>query len=210
MISRFSNILVLLILISSINLFPQTDPKIIKYRNDPYGDIQYRREGVMDGNQIRTLFYNNGEVGQWPYQPSGEWPKGTGQSYLDGVALLISTEITAPGNGQVVHPLETSYREWMDRDPATNLIWGLEPVPGYSNASSENPAINVDKNSWPAFWPNALDLTPEWDGYWYGYFGRGVLNSDFETFYVMDDSKDKEFTRVPFSYYPIASDSNRG
>ncbi len=32
----------------------------------------------MDGNQIRTLFNNNGEVGHWPDQPSGEWPKGTG------------------------------------------------------------------------------------------------------------------------------------
>lgn len=210
MISHFSKITLIILILLSVEGFTQVDPKVQKYRNDAYGDIRYRREGVMDGNQIRTLFYNNGEVGQWPYQPSGEWPKGTGQSYLDGVALLISTEITAPGNGQIVHPLETSYREWMDKDPVTNLIWGLEPVPGYSNASSENPAINIDKNSWPSVWPDALDLTPEWNGYWYGYFGRGVLNSDFETFYVMDDSKDKEFTRVPFSYYPIASDSNRG
>jgi hypothetical protein len=50
--------------------------------------------------------------------------KGTGQSYLDGVAVLIATEMTAPGNQQVVHPLQTSYREWMDKDPSTGLIWG--------------------------------------------------------------------------------------
>jgi hypothetical protein len=30
------------------------------------------------------------------------------------------------------------------------------------------------------------------------------MNSDFETFFVMDDSKDGEFNRLPYSYYPIA------
>ena len=61
------------------------------------------------------------------------------------------------------------------------------------------------------FWPRALPAVDEnWDGLWYGYFGRGVINSDFETFFVMDDSKDGEFTRSPYSYFPIADDNNRG
>jgi len=190
--------------------FSQIPPQIQLYRDEPKGNIQYRREGVMDGNQIRTLFYNNGEVGQWPYQPSGEWPKGSGHSYLDGVCVLIASEVTAPGNRQKIHPLESSYREWMDKDPVTGEIWGLEPVPGYVNPSSTKPAINTDPKSWPLIWPRALNLTPEWNGYWYGYFGRGVMNSDFETFFVMDDSRDKEFTRAPYLYFPIAADSDRG
>lgn len=201
---------IIIALVVSDLALAQVSDQIQKYRDDAKGDIQNRREGTMDGNQVRTLFYNNGEVGQWPYQPSGEWPKGTGQSYLDGVAVLIATEMTAPGNQQVVHPLQTSYREWMDKDPSTGLIWGLEPVPGYIDPQSEKPAINTDPTSWPESWPNALDLTPEWDGFWYGYFGRGVNNSDFETFFVMDDSKDKEWSRVPFNYYPLASDLDRG
>ncbi|MCR4416785.1 MAG: hypothetical protein NUV92_03470 [Ignavibacteria bacterium] len=190
--------------------FSQVPYQIQLYRDEPKGNIQYRREGVMDGNQIRTLFYNNGEVGQWPYQPSGEWPKGSGHSYLDGVCVLIASEVTAPGTGQKIHPLESSYREWMDKDPVTGEIWGLEPVPGYVNPSSTKPAINTDPKSWPPIWPRALNLTPDWNGYWYGYFGRGVMNSDFETFFVMDDSRDKEFTRPPYLYFPIASDSDRG
>lgn len=201
--------LITLLLLTEI-VFAQVSPSTQRYRNDEYGNIQYRREGVMDGNQIRTLFYNNGEVGQWPYQPSGEWPKGTGHSYLDGVAVLISTEITAPGTGTIVHPLQTSYREWMDKDPVTGEIWGFEPLPGYNNPSSKKPSINTDPLTWPSNWPAALDLTPEWDKNWYGYFGRGVLNSEFETFFVMDDSKDKEYTRNPFFFYPIAADTNRG
>lgn len=199
------------IIIFSITSFAQITQETQKYRDDEYGDIQYRREGLMDGNLVRTLFYNNGEVGQWPFQPSGEWPKGTGQSYLDGVAVLIATEVVAPGNQQIIHPLETSYREWMDKDPITGQIWGLEPVPGYLNPKSTKPAISNDPKSWPELWPRALpNINSNWDGFWYGYFGRGVINSDFETFFVMDDSKDREFTRLPFSYFPIAADQNRG
>ncbi|MBV6511012.1 MAG: hypothetical protein FMNOHCHN_00491 [Ignavibacteriaceae bacterium] len=205
----FRNLLFIVYILIAFPVTAQVTPEVQRYRDDPKGDIKFRREGVMDGNQIRTLFYNNGEVGQWPYQPSGEWPKGSGHSYLDGVSVLIASEITAPGTGQLVHPVQTSYREWMDKDPVTGEIWGLEPVPGYMHPSAKKPAINTDPASWPDFWPAALNLTSEWDGFWYGYFGRGVQNSDFETFFVMDDSKDKEFTRNPFFYYPIAADSQR-
>jgi hypothetical protein len=91
MIKKF--ILAIIFLGSFTPLLAQITPQTQRYRDDEKGTIQYRREGVMDGNLVRTLFYNNGEVGQWPFQPSGEWPKGTGQSYLDGVAVLISTEL---------------------------------------------------------------------------------------------------------------------
>src|SRR5690606_31636157 len=122
------NLLFILISVSFAQVTPQTQA----YRAEPYGDIQYRKEGTMDGNLVRTLFYNNGEVGQWPFSPSGEWPKGSGHNYLDGVAVLIATEVQTAGG--IVHPLQSSYREWMDRDPITGTIWGLEPVPGYVNA----------------------------------------------------------------------------
>ncbi len=198
-----------LFFVTAIN-YAQISNQTRLYRSDEKGDYLYRREGIMDGNLVRTRFYNNGEVGQWPYDRSGEWPKGTGHTYLDGVAVLIATEFTAPGNNQVVHSLATSYREWMDKDQATGLIWGLEPVPGYLNKSFTKPAINTDSRSWPKTWPAALGLTPDWDSLWYGYFGRGVQNSDFETFFVMDDSKDREYRQVPFNYFPILDDTSRG
>jgi hypothetical protein len=188
------------------------DPRTNDYRNDAKGDYSYRRQGIMDGNLVRTIYYNNGEVAQWPYAPSLEWPKGTGHQYLDGVCVLISAQITAPGNGQVIHPLETSYREEMPLDPVTGKIWGMEPVPGYMNPSSsvKTPAINRDTTTFPPTWPAALGVDSRWNGYWYGYFGRGVNNADFETFFVMDDSKDGKYQRPPYSYYPIKTDSTRG
>jgi len=207
----FKYLLFIVFYLSAFNfLYSQIDPQTQLYRDEPRGDVQFRREGVMDGNLVRTLFYNNGEVGQWPFQPSGEWPKGTGQTYLDGVAVLIAGETVAPGNGSVIHPLQTSYREWMDKDPVTGTLWGLEPVPGYIKSNSETPAINNKPFSWPEEWPEALNLTQEWNGFWYGYFGRGVQNSDFETFFVMDDSKDGEWNRPPYEYHPIISDPEWG
>lgn len=201
--------LFILIIITTITLFPQSAQTLL-YRQDAHGDVKYRREGLMDGNLVRTRFYNNGEVGQWPYSMSGEWPKGSGHTYLDGVAVLITTEITTPGNNQINHPMETSYREWMDKDPLTGTIWGMEPVPGYLNEKYTKPAMVTDMKSWPVYWPSALNLTPEWNGYWYGYFGRGVVNSEFETFFVMDDAVDGEWTRMPYLYFPIKSDTTRG
>jgi len=204
-----------LLLLFVPSLFAQITEEIEAYRNDPYGNIQYRLEGIMDGNLVRTLFYNNGEVGQWPFSPSGEWLKGTGHDYLDGVCVLIASEVTTDGG--IVHPLETSYREWMDRDPINGTIWGLEPVPGYarveplSNGGANTlPAISTNSDSWPVEWPSALpNIDETWDGFWYGYFGRGVKNADFETFFVMDDSKDAEFAGPPYNYHPIADDHDR-
>ena len=110
--------IILLLLLGFSQLFAQVNPQTQKYRDEPLGDIQYRREGLMDGNLVRTLFYNNGEVGQWPFSPSGEWPKGSGHNYLDGVALLITTEVKVPNtltpdpnDSLVFHPLQTSSQQ---------------------------------------------------------------------------------------------------
>jgi hypothetical protein len=206
------------------------------FRGDPYGDRTYRKNGVMDGNLVRTIYLNQAEVAHWPDQPSGEWPKGSGHSYLDGVAMIVGAEVMTESN-QLVHPMETAYREWYDQDPTTGIPWGWEPVPGYVHPQADKPALSNDPKSWPELWPDPIftemavspslwmnmkeiegepKVDDDKDGYidnytyWYGYFGRGVTNADLETFFVMDDSKDAEFKRPPYNYYPITSDSNRG
>lgn len=215
----YRHMLTIFLIFISTTIFAQATSETIGYRNDPYGDIQYRREGIMDGNQVRTLYYNQGEVAKWKFQPSGEWPKGTGHSYLDGVALLIAAQTTAPGpdnvpgtaDDMIITPLQTNYREWTDYDKVTGLDWVLEPVPGYLNPQSESPALSTMSDTWPEQWPRALPLVDaSWDGYWYGYFGRGVMNAQLETFFVMDDSKDGEWKRSPYNYFPVTDDHNRG
>ena len=82
------------------------------------GNIIYTKRGIMDGNFVRTIYFNHGEVAHWPDAPSGEWPKGTGRQYLDGVAAIVQAE-TRDLSGAVIHPLETNYREFIRTDPVT-------------------------------------------------------------------------------------------
>ena len=196
------------------------------YRDEEKGDIKWRKKGILDGNLVRTVFQNQGEVSDWfsgaVSGPHGEWPKGTGHRNLDGLTPYIAAKVKitdALGHEQYITPVEGSYRQHMDFDPLTHELWGVEPVPGYVNPLSKGPAINIDSSTFPSKWPRSVfyskygteeDSIRKWDGYWYGYFGRGVSNAQLETFFVYDDSKDKEFTRPPYNYFPIEADHDRG
>ena len=184
----------------------QVDPQIQKYRDEPRGSVQNRKKSIMDGNRIQTIFINDGEVGHWPDEPSAVWPKKSTHSYLDGSALLIAAKVVAPGNSQIITPLISSYREQVSTDPLTGEQWVLQPVPGYDNPPSTTPAISSDPSSWPSIWPDALNLSADWNGQWYSNFGKGVQRGLTETFFVMDDSQVKKWTRPPYNYYPIFED----
>lgn len=216
-----------LILFSVSSLFAQIDSVQIKmFRDEPKGNIQYRKKGTLDGNLVRTVYQNNGEISDWfngaVSGPHGEWPKGTGHRSLDGLSLLIGAKVkitNSLGKIQFITPIEAGYREEMDKDPVTGTLWGLEPVPGYVNPSATSPAIDADTSTYPETWPRSLFYDRygtneteirKWDGYWYGYFGRGVRNAQLETFFVIDDSRDGEWSRIPYNFFPIKSDSTRG
>lgn len=195
----------------------QVPENIQRYRDDQKGSIQNRKKGLMDGNRVRTLFQNNGEVSDWydgaVNAPHLEWPKGTGHRHLDGFTFIAGARvkiIDAAGAPRTITPIETSYREEMDADPVTREIWGFEPIAGYANPSGATPAMSTNKGSYPHSWPAALGLDAGWNGEWNGYFGKGTRDGVLETFYVMDDSRDKEFTLLPNKFFPIASDSSRG
>jgi hypothetical protein len=183
---------------------------IQRFQNDSKGDIQNRRQDIFSGNRVRSIYYNTGEIAQWPYAPSMEWPKGSGHEYVDGLTFMVGAHMKAPGSGQNIHLLETQYREEMSKDPVTGQIWGFEPIAGYNGLTINSIARSNDKSTWPAQWPTALNLGADYDGHWYGYFGKDDFKADYESFYVMDDSKDQKFTRPPYSFYPLASDSTRG
>lgn len=173
------------------------------------GDHKFTQWGILDGNNVRTLFANHGEIARWPDQPSGEWPKGSGRSYVDGVALIISAS-TFDTMGNRIHPMSTAYREFCDQDPVTKEQWGWAPVPGYSNPRGSSPARSDDPSTWPSFWP---DKPLSWAGKWNGYFGQKT-NADVETYFVFDDSPDKEWLRGRQDgsgvFYPDYRDSTRG
>src|SRR5512140_1129357 len=112
------------------------------------GSITYTKKGIMDGNNVRTIFYNHGEIAHFPDQPSGEWPKGTGHTYVDGISVIVQAE-TRDSSGQIIHPLETNYREFIRKDPVTSVPWGWEPLPGYADQAQNQPAMSNKPETWP-------------------------------------------------------------
>lgn len=174
--------------------------------NIDHGSNRWTQWGVMDGNRVRTLFSNHGEIARWPDQPSGEWPKGSGHSYVDGVAFIVSAK-TKDAQGNTITPMATNYREFIDLDPITKVPWGFAPVYGFSNPLQESPARSDDERTWPQIWP---DRPVDWAGQWNGWFGKGVFNADLETYFVYDDAEDKEWTKAPHNFYPCTGDTTRG
>ncbi|MFQ6608102.1 MAG: hypothetical protein ACE5EE_06140 [Fidelibacterota bacterium] len=187
-------------------------PSLLFSQGDPQkGDVKYTQWGILDGNAVRTLYANHAEVARWPDQPSGEWPKGTGHSYVDGVALVIAVS-TLDTLGNRIHPMSTNYREFKDIDPVDKTAWGWGPLPGYSNPRQSSPARSDDPFTWPDAWADK----PEWAGEWNGYFGRDMTNADVETYFVCDDSPDEEWfyasdtTTGAGVFYPDPDDTTRG
>ncbi|MBN1541703.1 hypothetical protein JW992_06120, partial [candidate division KSB1 bacterium] len=172
------------------------------------GSLEHTRWGIMDGNLVRTVFANHGEIGNWdePAWPSGEWPKGSGHTYVDGVALIVAAPIVdVDADGVRRHSVVTRYREDIDVSPE-GIPWGFAPLPGYFNSDSKInirnfPAMSNDERTWPAFWP---DKPLDWSGLWNGFFGRGKTNADLEAYMVFDDDPDEEWL-----FYPDPADSSR-
>lgn len=169
------------------------------------------KKGFMDGNLVGTVYYNFGEVGDYLNEKnrSGVWPKGTDHIYLDGVAIIVQAEAETPA-GKIIHPLETNYYEFTRYDPATGITYGWWALPNYANPFNSSPARSDDEftgqNTWPAHWP---DRPNDWDGYWNGFFGKGVKNADLETYFVFDDQQDREYI-LKHDFHPDEDDPSRG
>jgi len=170
------------------------------------GNAKYRRRGLMNGNLVHTFFWNYCEVGSYPDDPSGCWPS-LDQHYLDDITLIVSVE-AVNGDGRLIHPMETQYREFVDVSPE-GVPWGFEARPNWFNmdeGANSSPAMSNDPNTWPEYW---LDKPLSWVGYWNGYFGKGIFNADLETVFVFDDSPDKE-PNLLMNFYCDDRDTTRG
>jgi hypothetical protein len=165
------------------------------------GRVDAERLGIHDANNIRTMFYNFGMVGDYPPDPgrvdltvfhSVEVPKGTGMNYSNGITPFVLANVMQR-NGRQAWIMETGFRERQGISPATNRVMRFEPRPGFLQA---NPGINTgrsiamshDRRTWPDAWPDKRNdpADPGWGGSWNGYFGKQPA-ADQESFFVMDD-----------------------
>jgi hypothetical protein len=172
------------------------------------GDPKFRRKAQMEGNQVRTSIFNHGQTGreggefpinvQTPY----EWPKNSGHVYLALTGIFVGGEVI-DGLGQTQRIVDVcNYRS-----SPTGASWNFEPVPGYFNPNVESIANSVDKNTWPASWPDKLSdpVDPGWAGKWNGYFGKDIFNADQEIFYRASDDR---YTKYE-NFFPDSTDQSR-
>ncbi len=219
MISNKRFILLVVLFVFSVQ-FLMAQGRKYEGPDDPAGDIAAERTGWMNGNRVLLFFRNTTEmsdhvdwfVSKWPNTPDGT-------KMTDGIALLIGArvyvkddsipvtdldEVKNTPNVDTLYYCQSSYREYMDRDPTGTVEWGLYPVFGYFNELSETPAMSNQPFSWPpAGWPAAGGQLI-WPGEWNGRFGRGVMKADLETFFVVNDAQDQEYLgpEDTVKYYP--------
>jgi hypothetical protein len=162
----------------------------------------------MEGNRVRASIFNfaftGRENGNFPIsvQTPYEWPKNTGEVYLALTGLILGGEVT-DDKGVLQHIIEVpDYRS-----SPTGKAWNLDPIPGYSNPSSNSLANSLDPDTWPASWPDKLDdkTDPGWKGKWNGYFGKNIFNADQELFAKASDDRYDRYT----DYFPDSTDLTR-
>ncbi|MBN1482411.1 hypothetical protein EH223_10260 [candidate division KSB1 bacterium] len=191
-----------------------------------HGDQNYSTYGVHSGNQLRTFFWNDGQIGRRKNltsipQVGGEWPINSGHITLAKIATWFGSEVRGT-DGVIRHIVSESNGTWTadptnhssgDADTDTGEWWTMTPLPGFYNPTpppeeSDLPWVAMSHKdwSWPDLWPDKMvdPIDPGWPDSWNGYFGKNLFNADQESFYMMDDWQNKEF---PF--YPDENDSSR-
>ncbi|SMO88671.1 hypothetical protein SAMN06265219_11424 [Gracilimonas mengyeensis] len=207
-----------------------------EYRGDP----DWISRGVMNGNLIETNYRNTGEMARWGDIPHGIWPRSIGGRHIDGIGLFIVGKVPGerekwqefyPGKRDTtLSPVAINFRDTGQRRSPSGDLWSMQPVEGFLNRNRISPisgsfqripAISNDSKSWPDVWPDKLNNPndPGWSGSWNGLFGKGILNADLESYYVLDDLNNRGYqldpeTGNPFSeygvYYPDPTDSTKG
>lgn len=205
---------IVLFFFSSTIFFPESS--MGQYYKTSKGSIFARKGNVHSGNQIRTSFFNYGFIGRRNNQPNdygGEWPINSGHFYVGDISVMVGAEVTLP-NGQKITPVTVAdgprgNNEYNPNDPTD--FWGWEPLSGFDNPDTTIVAMSHRLQSWPASWPDRRnDISdPGWPGQWNGYFGKDQFNADQESYWVMDDSRDKEFVNG-YNFYPDSTDLDRG
>ncbi|MEW6703041.1 MAG: hypothetical protein AB1298_10045 [Bacteroidota bacterium] len=204
------------------------------YGQESYrGDAKYRAKNVHSGNLIRVTFHNNGRLGSIKGDQSvaytGEWPIGSGKVQMGNTSSYVMSELRiskgvnpVTGKEEFEYVTPVVFSEGWDPNlfssNALGTFLGFEPLPGYLNLTQKEKdpnhavAMSHQAYTWPPFWPDKLEdkIDPGWKGRWNGYFGKDQLNSDEESYYVMDDNQFKKSLKGLELPKPIPGDPNRG
>ncbi|RPH97888.1 MAG: hypothetical protein EHM72_13235, partial [Calditrichaeota bacterium] len=184
--------------------------------DDLHGDELYSFRNSHSGNQLRTTFYNEGYVGhRTGINPDdiGEWPINSGHNYINLIPYFFLSEVKdTEGIIRHISSEANGITTGNDNDSASadsreDGTWQcLAPLPGFANPETQRAAMSHQPNTWPSTWPDKFEdaVDPGWPASWNGYFGKNILNADQESYYMMDDYQNDEF-----SFFPDSTDLDR-
>ncbi|MCB9248883.1 MAG: hypothetical protein H6613_10250 [Ignavibacteriales bacterium] len=180
-----------------------------------YSDPALRSIGYHTGNRVGISFYNDGQIAGFSVgiDIRGEWPLGSGENYIGDCIPLIGVEFINDLN-DTLHSVVISRGprngQFDEKHPTKNYFWGWNPTPGFRNPNYQSVAMSHLPESWPIEgWNDPIaNSWKDADGktQWFGYFGRGIINADQESFFEADDHWDDEFNA---HFQPDANDPNR-
>lgn len=196
------------------------------------GTPNFRKVGVHRGNQVRTVFTNYGVIAQ----PGTEGPRGAwrydANGYVGDVSPLVGLRLPIRDwRPDTLNTPDTIYSVIItpvDRpgggEGGGGGSYTFEPIPGFANPFTKEVgkgvAMSHQPETWPPFWPDypdwtysgdpiiidGKDVTPQVD--WNGFFGRGQLNADQESYFWMDDNRDQE-AYLLYGFLPDSLDASR-
>lgn len=177
------------------------------------GDANLLRIGYHTGNRVGISFYNDGQIAGFNQGVDirGEWPLGSGENYIGDCIPLIGVEFLNAAR-ETLHSVVISRgprnRQSEERDPVTRQFRGWNPTPGFLNPNSRFLAMSHLPSTWPiGGWcdePTWVDQNGNTQ--WNGYFGRGIMNADQESYFHADDQADNEFNSA---FIPDTTDPTR-
>jgi len=192
-------------LLSIILIFFIAFGTLLAQRSDP----SLRRIGFHKGNRVAISFYNDGAISGFSQGVDirGEWPRGSGENYIGDLTPLIGVEFINR-HGDTLHSVTISRgprnKQAEEKNPIYNYFWGFNPMPGFNNPAYQGASAleGVAMSHLPGTWPiGGWGDHPDWVdakgvSEWDGYFGRGLIQADQESYYWADDQWDDEFNGV--------------
>lgn len=231
---KITGFILMILFICSMPAFSGGDKSTSrKSLKKPFGH-EHRKEGIHDGNNILTIFFNYGDIGNWwgdsNRLQSGIFPKGSGHSYFAEFTPIVGAEVHDVNN-----QLRRIFSDGLgdvgraDMAPGGEYQYCFEPILGYADESQDYIAMydgqgsedndgpdglpsymgSVDDDgkpdSWPWIWPDR----PEWvnpnSGLPFWNGQYGAYNrASQESYFRMNDDANDEW-----DFFPDPEDSSK-